>query len=301
MRNNLTANVNFNEMSENKIHIRAFYRFVDLPNYEKLKKPFDQFCKAHDMKGTILIASEGINATVSAPEEVMEKFWYFLDQDVRFKDMEFKESFAEYHPFEKMKVRLKKEIVRLAYDDLKLEERGEYISGKEWDKLISDPEVVNIDTRNDYEVMLGTFEGAVNPKTEDFKEFPKWVDENLDPKKHKKVAMFCTGGIRCEKSTALLKQKGFENVYHLDGGILQYLEDTKNKNKKWKGKCFVFDDRIAVDDELKPVKGSIICKNCGTVLNFTTDHVMHEYKNINHKGVTCETLGKKCREINASK
>ncbi len=281
----------------NNIHIRAFYRFVDLPNFEKLKKSFEQFCKAHEMKGTILLASEGINGTVSAPKDIMEKFWHFLDQDIRFENMAFKESYAEFHPFEKMKVRLKKEIVRLKFEEeMDINNRGQYVKGEDWDKLISDPDVITIDTRNDYEVMLGSFEGAINPNTEDFKEFPKWVDENLDKNKHKKVAMFCTGGIRCEKSTALLKHKGFENVYHLDGGILQYLEDTKNKNKKWNGKCFVFDDRIAVDDELQPVKDSIICKDCGHVINFTTDHVMHEYKNINHKGVTCESIGQECKK-----
>lgn len=281
--------------NSNPIVIRAFYRFVDLPNFEKLKKPFDQFCKNNGMKGTILLAKEGINSTISAPKDVMEKFWTFLDQDIRFKDMPYKESYADYLPFEKMKVRLKKEIVRLAFDEeLDMDNRGEYVKGEDWDKLISDPEVITIDTRNDYEYMLGTFEGAVDPITKDFRAFPKWVDENLDPKKHKKVAMFCTGGIRCEKSTALLKHKGFENVYHLDGGILQYLEDTGNKSGKWKGSCFVFDDRIAVDDDIQPVKGSIICKSCGKVINFNTDHVMHEYKNINHKGVTCESIGESC-------
>jgi UPF0176 protein len=288
-----------NKMTDNTYHIRAFYRFVDLPNYEKLKKPFDQFCKAHDMKGTILIASEGVNATVSAPKEVMEKFFYFLDQDHRFADMPYKESFADFHPFERMKVRLKKEIVRLAVDELDVSERGEYVRGEEWDKLISDPEVITIDTRNDYEVMMGTFEGAVDPKTDDFRSFPQWAAENLDPAKHKKVAMFCTGGIRCEKSTAYLKQQGFENVYHLEGGILQYLEDTQNKNGKWKGDCFVFDDRIAVNDHLEPVKGTILCKKCSCPLDLTTDDFMHaeegsRLKNVNHKGITCEALGIEC-------
>jgi UPF0176 protein len=289
-----------------KYHIRAFYRFVDLENYQKLKKPFDQFCKAHDMKGTILLASEGINATVSAHKEVMEKFFYFLNQDIRFKDMKFKESYSDFHPFERMKVRLKKEIVRLNVEELDLNSRGEYIKGEEWDRLLDDPEVITIDTRNDYEVAIGTFKNAINPNTKDFKEFPKWVDENLDPKKHKKIAMFCTGGIRCEKSTALLKQKGFKNVYHLDGGILQYFEDTKNKNKSWEGKCFVFDDRIAVDENLAPAKGAIFCKICNMPLEINTDNIMHGYKGensedpnkkigINNKGVCCESLGLECK------
>ena len=261
------------------------------------------------MKGTILLANEGINATISAPKDVMEKFWTFLNQDIRFKNMAFKESYASFHPFEKMKIRLKKEIVRLAVDDLDITERGEYLNDEKWDEVISDPEVKVIDTRNDYEYMLGSFENAINPKTDDFRNFPKWAEENLDPKKHKKIAMFCTGGIRCEKSTALLKQQGFEEVYHLEGGILQYLENKKNKNEKkskWSGHCFVFDDRIAVDKNLDPVKGSIICKDCGNVLQITTDDVMHGYKEqkiknggtgINNKGVNCKSLGLECLNV----
>ena len=278
------------EKQENKkIHIRAFYRFVDLPNFEQLKKPFLQFTKAHNMKGSILLASEGINATVSAPREIIEKFWNFMDQDVRFKDMQYKESYADFYPFDRMKVRLKKEIVRLAMDDLNINKRGQYIRGEAWDKLISDPELVLVDTRNDYEYHYGTFENAVNPKTQDFRELPKWVDENLDPKKHKKVAMFCTGGIRCEKSTALMLEKGFEEVYHLEGGILQYFEDTKNKNNKWQGSCFVFDHRIAVDPELKPVEGVVLCYKCSKPLEITS-----ETKRVNNRGAICVDIGEPC-------
>lgn len=279
-------------LEQKKYHIRAFYRFVDVPNFEDLKKPFDQFCKAHDMKGTILLAHEGINSTVSAPKEVMEKFWYFLDQDRRFANMPYKESYADFHPFERMKVRLKKEIVRMGVENLNLSKRGEYVKGEDWDNLISDPEVITIDTRNEYEVDIGTFENAVNPHTTDFRNFPQWVEENLDPKKHKKVAMFCTGGIRCEKSTSLLKNMGFENVYHLDGGILQYLEDTNNKNGKWQGKCFVFDDRIAVDEFLQPIEGTILCKYCSRPLQIT-----QELKNKNNKGVSCSVLGLECLPV----
>ncbi len=273
---------------QNNYHIRAFYRFVDVPDYIQLKQPFLDVCKGLNMKGTILLAREGINATVSATGEDMEKFWKFLNDDKRFAGMEFKESYASAQPFEKMKVRLKKEIVRMGIEDINLDNRGTYVKGEDWDKLISDPEVLLVDTRNDYEYLLGTFENAVNPKTEDFRSFPKWVDDNLDPAKHKKVAMFCTGGIRCEKSTALLKNKGFENVYHLDGGILQYFEDTKNKNNKWQGSCYVFDDRLAVDAELKPVD-VVLCKHCTRPLKIEPVKL-----NNNQKGISCAELGLHC-------
>jgi UPF0176 protein len=276
-------------MNQN-FHIRAFYRFVELDDYIQLKEPFLDFCKAHNMKGTILLAREGINATVSATKEDIDKFWNYLDKDARLKDIPFKESYAEAQPFEKMKVRLKKEIVRMGIEDISLNERGTYVKGEDWDKLISDPEVVLVDTRNDYEYLLGTFENAINPKTDEFRSFPKWVDKNLDPKKHKKVAMFCTGGIRCEKSTALLKHKGFENVYHLDGGILQYFEDTKNRNKKWTGSCYVFDDRLAVDAELKPVD-VVLCKHCTRPLKIEPVKL-----NNNQKGISCAEVGLVCGE-----
>lgn len=279
------------EQSENKIHIRAFYRFVELPNFERLKKPFDQFCKGNNMRGTILLAREGINSTISAPKEVMEKFWNFLNQDPRFANMPYKESYADFSPFERMRVRLKKEIVRMGVEDLDLNKRGEYLKAEEWDKIISAPDTIVVDTRNDYEYAYGTFENAINPKTNDFREFPEWVANNLNPEKHKNVAMFCTGGIRCEKSTAYLKQKGFENVYHLDGGILQYFEDKQDKPHKWQGSCFVFDDRIAVTPDLKPVEGIINCKKCSKPLEVNSDTIR-----INNKGVSCFDLGNQCSD-----
>ncbi len=275
--------------SDVSYHIRAYYRFVEVPDHEALKEPFLDFCKSIGLKGTILLSREGINSTVSGQKDVMEKFWEYLNQIPQFKDIPFKESYAEYQPFERMKVRLKKEIVRLGVEGLDISKRGEYVRGEDWDKLISDPEVITIDTRNDYECYMGSFENALNPNTEDFRSFPKWVEENLDPAKHKKVAMFCTGGIRCEKSTSLLKNMGFDEVYHLEGGILQYLEDTNNKNGKWKGHCFVFDDRVAVDEFLKPVEGVVLCKRCSRELK-----IDHEIKNKNNKGVDCYSLGLEC-------
>lgn len=272
-------------MESQDITIAAFYRFVALPDYEELKHPLLDFCKKHKMLGTIILAEEGINSTISGTREDMDAFFRHLDEDPRLKDIPRKEHTASFQPFEHMKVRLKKEIVRMAEPDimhLTRDDAGTYVKSEDWDKLISDPEVTVIDTRNKYEIMLGKFKGAVDPKTEEFRTFPKWVEENLDPEKNKKVAMYCTGGIRCEKSTALLKQMGFADVYHLEGGILQYLEDTKNKSKSWEGECFVFDDRIAVDENLKPSKAPL-CKKCGQPV--TMDDIRWGE---NHRGITCE-------------
>ncbi len=233
--------------------ISTFYRFVKLPDYERIREEMLFFCKKTGLKGTILIANEGINATIAGTKEQIEKFFYYLDKDKKLADMEWKASYSEFQPFGKMKVRLKKEIVRMAVDELDIDKRGEYIEAKDWDQFISDPEVIVIDTRNDYEVQLGKFSKAINPKTAIFRKFPEWVQENLIKEKNKKIAMYCTGGIRCEKSTSLLKNMGFNQVYHLKGGILKYLEDTENKNNMWQGDCFVFDERIAVNDKLEPV------------------------------------------------
>lgn len=251
-------------MTENdkEIVIITFYHFVDLPDYEQRRQPLLDFCNEHDLKGTILLAKEGVNSTISGTRENIAALINHLKSDPKFADLRWKESFADFKPFERMKVRLKVEIVRMGMEDMDISDRGEYVTSEEWDELISDPEVVTVDTRNIYETKIGTFEGAIDPETRNFREFPGWVEKNLDPEKHKKVAMYCTGGIRCEKSTALLKNMGFEDVYHLEGGILKYLEDTKNKNNKWQGECFVFDDRVAVNEELEP-SGAVLCKRCG--------------------------------------
>jgi UPF0176 protein len=170
-----------------------------------------------------------------------------------FSDMEFKESFSEYLPFKKMKVRLKPEIVRLKQENLDMSKVGEYLDSDQWDTMISRKDAVVIDTRNDYEVIFGTFKNATNPKTRIFSDLPQWVERNLKGvSKETPIAMFCTGGIRCEKSTSYMKNIGFKNVYHLKGGILKYIEDKKGKESMWQGKCFVFDDRVAVDSELDP-------------------------------------------------
>ncbi len=234
-----------------KIVVCAIYRFVALPDYEQLRQPLLSFMEQHGVRGTLLLAAEGINGTVSGTQAAIDGLLDWLRKDERFTDMSVKYSYDEAQPFYRTKVKLKKEIVTMGVEGIDPNRSvGTYVKPQDWNDLISDPEVLLVDTRNDYEVSIGTFEGAVNPKTETFREFPKYVQENLDPEKHRKVAMFCTGGIRCEKSTAYLKEQGFEEVYHLEGGILKYLEEVDEKDSKWKGECFVFDNRVAVNHQL---------------------------------------------------
>ncbi len=259
---------------ENQTVIATFYHFADLHDYEDMKNPLLRFCKKQELKGTILLAREGLNSTISGTRESINALMAHLKSDPRLSTLEHKESYDDTQPFSRMKVRLKKEVVAMGMYDLDLSKRGTYVEPEDWDALISDPDVVLVDTRNDYEYKLGTFEGAIDPKTNHFREFPQWVEENLDASKHKKVAMFCTGGIRCEKSTSLLKNKGFEEVYHLKGGILDYFAKTGNANKKWQGDCFIFDDRVAVNDKLEP-SGAAICQTCYQPV--TTDDIRADH------------------------
>jgi UPF0176 protein len=204
------------------------------------------------VKGTLLLANEGINGTVAGSREGIDALLTWLKSDERLADISYKESFDAEMPFYRTKVKLKKEIVTMGVEGIDpLQVVGTYVKPKDWNALISDPDVVLVDTRNDYEIEIGTFEGAVNPNTETFREFPEYVEKNLDPKKHKKVAMFCTGGIRCEKSTAYMKEQGFDEVYHLEGGILKYLEEVPKEDTMWQGECFVFDNRVAVNHDLE--------------------------------------------------
>lgn len=258
------------EPMQKPIVIATFYHFATLPDYEAMRQPLLRFCNQHKLKGTILLAAEGLNSTISGTREAIDALMAHLKSDTRLASLTHKESFHETQPFQRMKVRLKTEIVRMGVEGLDIDNRGVYVEPKDWDALISDPEVVVVDTRNDYEVHVGTFEGAVNPNTQNFRDFPEWVEKNMHPGKQKKVAMFCTGGIRCEKSTALMKHLGFEEVYHLQGGILKYFEDTHNANGKWRGDCFVFDDRVAVNAELEP-SGAVICPSCN--IPVTTDEL----------------------------
>lgn len=227
--------------------VAALYKFVDLPDYESLREPLYNQMVMHKVKGTLLLAAEGINGTISGSRAGIDAVKSFLEADQRFVGMSYKESFADEQAFYRTKVKLKNEIVTMGVPGIDPKHIvGTYVKGEAWNQLISDPDTLLIDTRNDYEVAIGTFEGAINPNTTNFREFPQWAAENLDKTKHKKVAMFCTGGIRCEKSTAFLKAQGFAEVYHLDGGILKYLEDMPEEQSKWQGECFVFDQRVAV-------------------------------------------------------
>ncbi len=238
--------------NSDSIVICALYKFVTLEDFQDIRDPLLDFCIANDIKGTLLLAKEGINGTISGPRHSINALLNYLRSDDRLADLDCKESFDGAQPFYRMKVKLKKEIVTMGVEGIDPKQIvGTYVEPKDWNDLISDPDVVLVDTRNDYEYDIGTFENAINPHTETFREFPAYVAENLDPKRNKKVAMFCTGGIRCEKSTAYLKEQGFDEVYHLKGGILKYLEDIPKDDSLWKGECFVFDNRVAVNHDLE--------------------------------------------------
>ena len=235
-----------------QINVCALYKFVRLENFEALRAPLLAKMSNLDVKGTLLLAAEGINGTIAGTKVAIEQVLDFLAQDANLNNFSYKISYNDENPFHRTKVKLKKEIVTMGIEGIDPNQVvGTYVKPKDWNALISDPEVLLVDTRNDYEVEIGTFEGALNPDTETFREFPQYVKDNLDKSKHKKVAMFCTGGIRCEKSTAYLKEQGFEEVYHLEGGILKYLEEVPSEKTMWQGECFVFDGRVAVNHDLE--------------------------------------------------
>ena len=245
----------------------TFYKFVKLDDFVKLRQPLKELCNTQGIKGTILLALEGINATVAGTDEALEKLLSHLKQDPRLSDLTHKTSWTEEQPFSRMKVKLKKEIVTLGQPGVSPTKKvGTYVEPKDWNQVISDPEVVVIDTRNNYEVDIGTFHGATNPETDSFREFPDYAAQQLDPGKHKKVAMFCTGGIRCEKASSYLLDQGFEQVYHLKGGILKYLEEVPAEESLWEGECFVFDQRVTVQHGLED--GSYtMCRICGNPMS----------------------------------
>lgn len=244
----------------------AFYQFVALADYAERRAPLLVFCEQHHIKGTILLAREGINSTIAgAPDDVRAVLAY-LRADPLLAKLQHKESWAETAPFRRMKVHLKREIVTLGVPGVDPTQLvGTYVQPEDWNALICDPDVVVVDTRNDYEVALGTFQGAIDPHIRTFGELPAWVEraEALQAQggKKPKVAMFCTGGIRCEKSTALLRAKGFDEVYHLDGGILKYLETIPPEQSLWAGTCFVFDERVSVDHGVVPGTHKL-CRGC---------------------------------------
>jgi UPF0176 protein len=218
------------------IVVAALYQFKDWPDYVGFQTPLKDLCKKHAIKGTLLLASEGINGTVAGPREGIDVLKKFLENELGFKKLEYKESFTEKYPFYRSKIRLKKEIVTLRKPEANPNKLvGEYVEPKDWNNLITQPDVVVIDTRNDYEYKIGTFKGALNPETDIFTEFPDYVEDNFDPNKNKRIAMFCTGGIRCEKASAYMLSQGFEEVYHLKGGILKYIEEIPPQDSLWEG------------------------------------------------------------------
>lgn len=265
------------------IVIAALYRFTFIQDLPGLKKKLDELTKENNIFGTLLIAHEGINGTVSGSRQAIDELKSFLFSKEEFNGIEYKESFHEKTPFYRMKVIIKKQILNLE-NARPHEITGTYVDAKKWNELLMDDDVTVIDVRNDYEVKIGTFINALDPKTENFKDFADFVKNNLDPKKNKKIAMSCTGGIRCEKASSFMKIAGFEEVYHLKGGVLQYLEDVNKLNEQnlWQGECFVFDQRISVDKDLKKGKFGI-CYSCKLPLNEEEMQSPHY-----EAGVACE-------------
>ncbi|MCH7741416.1 MAG: rhodanese-related sulfurtransferase [Proteobacteria bacterium] len=236
----------------NNVVVCALYHFVHLPDFKKLQAPLKKLMAENTVRGTLLLAPEGINGTIAGSRDGVDSILKWLDGDERFSELRRKESFTDEMPFNRAKVKLKREIVTMGVEDIDPNDiTGTYVKPEDWNELISDPEVTLIDTRNEYEVGIGTFKNAINPHTTSFREFPDYAKTHLNPEKNKKVAMFCTGGIRCEKSTAYLKSLGFDQVYHLQGGILRYLEEIEEEASLWEGECFVFDDRVTVDQQLE--------------------------------------------------
>jgi UPF0176 protein len=235
-----------------QIVVCALYKFVNLPDYQQLRQPLFDVMDNNQIRGTLLLAREGINGTVAGTRAGIDTLLNWLRQKPSLAEIDWKESYTDKPPFNRAKVKLKNEIVTMGVEGIDPKRVvGTYVAPKDWNRVISDPEVLLIDTRNDYEYQVGTFKNAINPNTESFREFPQYVKEHLNPEKHKKVAMFCTGGIRCEKSTAFLKEQGFEEVYHLKGGILKYLEEVPEQETLWQGECFVFDERVTVNHHLE--------------------------------------------------
>lgn len=246
--------------------IAALYHFVSLPDFRDLRQPLLAFCEKQGVTGTLLLAHEGINGTIAGPESGVRAVLDYLRADSRLAKLSHKESWSNERPFYRMKVKLKREIVTMGVENIDPTTIvGDYVKPDDWNELIDDPDVVVVDVRNDYEVAVGTFKSAVNPNTDTFTEFPEWVRQQSLPggvlQGKNKIAMFCTGGIRCEKSTAYLKSQGFDNVYHLQGGILQYLEDIPEQDSRWEGECFVFDERVAVKHGLE-VGSYELCRAC---------------------------------------
>ncbi len=243
--------------------VATFYKFVRLADFAEKQAPLLAYCRNQGIKGTILLASEGINGTIVGSRQGIDAALSFLRCDARLADLATRESYTDCSPYDRLKVRLKREIVTLGIPEVDPSQQvGTYVSADEWNHLITDPDVLLIDTRNSYEVDIGTFQGAINPKTRSFREFPDYVQQHLKATQQQKVAMFCTGGIRCEKASAFLLSRGFKQVYHLQGGILKYLAEIPPEKSLWQGECFLFDQRIALTHGLEA--GSYeMCLSCG--------------------------------------
>ncbi|MBR8832347.1 MAG: hypothetical protein N5P05_002292 [Chroococcopsis gigantea SAG 12.99] len=262
--------------------VATFYKFVPLSDLNQLRARLQSYCVSEGIKGTILLATEGINGTISGTRSQIDNTLAHLRSQQPFADLRHRESTAQDTPFKRLKVKIKKEIVTLGKPEINPNEKvGTYVSPQDWNGLIQDPEVTVIDTRNGYEVDIGTFKRAIDPRTHHFREFPQYVTRNLDPGKHQKIAMFCTGGIRCEKASAYLLSQGFKEVYHLQGGILNYLEQIDPEESLWEGDCFVFDERVALAHELTETHYRM-CRGCGHPIN-AVDKASPHYE----EGVSC--------------
>ena len=271
-------------LKKNQILVAALYKFVEINDLLSLQDNLYNICEENNIMGTILIADEGINGTISGKHNEIKETISSLTSDDRFSNIEIKYSSTDKQPFHRMKVRLKKEIVTIGLPEINPNKKvGKYVKPEDWNKLISDPNVVVIDTRNKYETKIGSFQNALDPETSSFREFPDWVKKfkNSEDNTNKKIAMFCTGGIRCEKASSLMKEEGFKDVYHLQGGILKYLETVDKENSLWDGECFVFDQRVCLTDELE-VGSYKMCFACRMPI---TEEEMQNEKYI--EGISC--------------
>jgi UPF0176 protein len=250
-------------MKNQEFKIAAFYQFTPMINLEELQSSLRKLLESLSIKGTILLATEGINGTLAGSNESMDEFELFLQKKKLFNELNFKISFASIEPFPRLKIKIKDEIVSIGNKKADpLLQVGDYVEPEDWNKLINRKDVLVIDTRNTYENAIGSFKNSIQPETTNFREFPDWVnnlDKNID--KNTEIAMFCTGGIRCEKASSLMKQQGFKNVSHLRGGILNYIETVHEQESLWQGECFVFDDRVSVDHKLN-VGSYDMCHGC---------------------------------------
>ncbi len=264
---------------QDTIHISALYHFAPVADNEALGAKLKSLLNYEGVKGTLIVAPEGINGTISGSEDAIENVLQFIRAQEGFAGLEEKRSYFDTHPFKRLKIKVRRHVLPFPKKVDPNAMKGEYVAGEEWNRIIADPNTIVIDTRNDYEFYLGSFTGAVNPKTRTFQEITAYTKDELAKHKDKKIAMFCTGGIRCEKYSSYLKEEGFEHVYHLKGGILQYLQDMPEENSLWEGDCFVFDRRVAVGHGVTPNPDIHECWGCGHPLTpKDREHPAYEYK-----------------------